>query len=317
MRAQLLPAAFLLLSLSSSFVRAAPLARRDAQPASLSAPQIESFHPYTYYAAAAYCPANETLNWACGENCEQSPSFTPVASGGDGNAVQFWYVGYDKVLQSAIVAHQGTDPTKFLSILTDLKFILTGLPEEAFPGVSDDVLVHSGFLEQHTTTAPDVLAALNTTLAKFNTDKVTFIGHSLGGALALLDAVYFRLLMPEIKITVRTYGMPRVGNPEFAAWVDEHIPDLIRVTNKKDPIPIVPGRGMGYSHPSHEVHIRKSDEEWVYCAGQDNTSSGCSIGDTPNIIFSNVLNHMGPYNDIWMGACWINGKRELEGIEAH
>lgn len=36
----------------------------------------------------------------------------PVASGGDGDSTQFWYVGYDPILDEVVVAHQGTDTSK-------------------------------------------------------------------------------------------------------------------------------------------------------------------------------------------------------------
>lgn len=137
-----------------------------------------------------------------------------------------------------------------------------------------------------------------------------------GGALALLDATYFRVTMPpEVKIKIVTYGMPRVGNPAFANWIDQNIPDLAHINNQVDPIPIVPGRRLGYAHPSGEVHI-KDDESWNFCGGQDNPSDGCEIGDTPSIIFSNILNHLGPYDGVMMGICWLNGKRELPLVEA-
>jgi hypothetical protein len=47
------------------------LARAAATPASdafqtLSVMQVESFKPYSFYAAAAYCPPSQTLSWSCG-----------------------------------------------------------------------------------------------------------------------------------------------------------------------------------------------------------------------------------------------------------
>jgi len=72
--------------------------------------QIEAFKPYTLYAAAAYCPPDQTLSWTCGA-CSGNPTFEPFASGGDGSDTQFWYVGWDPTLSSVVVAHQGTDPT--------------------------------------------------------------------------------------------------------------------------------------------------------------------------------------------------------------
>ena len=42
-------------------------------------------------------------------NCEANPSFQPLASGGNGGLVQYWYVGYDPVQDVIIVAHEGTN----------------------------------------------------------------------------------------------------------------------------------------------------------------------------------------------------------------
>jgi hypothetical protein len=32
-------------------------------------------------------------------SCDANPNFQPVASGGDGGDMQFWYVGFDPTLQ--------------------------------------------------------------------------------------------------------------------------------------------------------------------------------------------------------------------------
>lgn len=300
----MLPFVLFALCLSAPSTMAAAIKRRD-EPSTLSASSISHFRPYTYYAAAAYCEPDDLLTWSCGANCEHAGNFTPVAAGGDGNAVQHWFVGYDASVDSVIVGHQGTDPFKFLSVLTDLEAIQTPLPV-AFTGIPEGALVHKGFLDEHTITAPDVLAAVNTSLAKFSTNSVTIVGHSLGGALALLDGAYLRITLPSVNVRVVSFGMPRVGNAEFATWIDQNLPELWHVNNRIDPVPIVPGRHLGYTHPAGEVHI-KEDEQWVACAGQDNTDDGCTIADNNNIITANVLNHFGPYDGALMGFCWFNG----------
>jgi hypothetical protein len=107
------------------------------------------------------------------------------------------------------------------------------------------------------------------------------------------------------------YGMPRVGNPAFADYVDAmHRSDSVKVTvthinNKKDPIPILPGRFMGFAHPAGEVHIpHDSGSAWVACSGQDNPSLLCTVGGVPNVVQSNILDHLGSYDDdIFMGFC--------------
>ena len=55
----------------------------------LGSSQISAFKPYSYYASTGYCEPTATLAWNCGSNCETNLSFKPVASGGDGDSVQF------------------------------------------------------------------------------------------------------------------------------------------------------------------------------------------------------------------------------------
>ena len=144
-------------------------------------------------------------------------------------------------------------------------------------------------------------------LAQHNASSVTITGHSLGAALALLDGVYLPLHLPAItSVRMIGYGMPRVGNAAFADYVDTSLALMVtRVNNRKDPVPIVPWRPLGYVHPSGEVHIQKADT-WVVCQGQDNTSPLCIVGDVPNVLDGNILDHLGLYDDnIIMGICFL------------
>lgn len=302
---------FLALFSIFAFARAATVTS-DQATTILSSMQVESFKPYSIYAAAAYCPPSTTLSWSCGANCARSPGFQPYASGGDGSLTQFWYVGWDLTLSSVIVAHQGTDPTKLLADLTDLDFFLQGLDPTLFPGLPPSIQVHAGFANEHAKTAPEILAAVLALLEIHNASSVVVTGHSLGAALALLDSVYLPLHLPAgTRVSMVGYGMPRVGNPAFADHVDAmHSADSVTVTvtrinNKKDPIAIVPGRFLGFAHPAGEVHIQDdSGNSWVSCPGHDNPSHLCSVGDVPNVILSNIFDHLGPYDDgISMGLC--------------
>lgn len=63
-----------------------------------------------------------------------------------------------------------------------------------------------------------------------------------------------------------TYCGDQVGNQAFADYVDAHATSLNHINNKKDPIPILPGRFLGYHHPSGEIHIG-SDSVWSACPG--------------------------------------------------
>jgi hypothetical protein len=62
--------------------------------------------------------------------------------------------------------------------------------------------------------------------------------------------------------------MPRVGNQDFANWVDSNLGGHVtHINNEEDPIPIVPGRFLDFVHASGEVHITDSGT-WESCPGE-------------------------------------------------
>ncbi|KAL9716656.1 hypothetical protein Ac2012v2_001108 [Leucoagaricus gongylophorus] len=283
-------------------VNASPLnpVKRQATTTALNTAQINAFTSFTHFASTAYCDPSNTINWSCGANCEANSDFVPVASGGDGSSVQFWYVGHSPSQNTIIVGHQGTDTTKIEALVTDSKFFLKKLDSSLFPGVSSSVEAHSGFADEQAKTAADILSAVQTAISQTKITTVTVVGHSLGGAIALIDSIYLLLHTTGVTIQTIVYGCPRVGNQAFADYVDLHL-NLTHITNKKDPIPIVPGRLLGYVGPSGEDHISE-DNTWFACAGQDNTNTDCSTGAVPNIFESDASDHSGPYNGITMGC---------------
>lgn len=113
-----------------------------------------------------------------------------------------------------------------------------------------------------TRTAEDILSVVRTTILKHNATKVSLIGHSLGGALALLDSIYLPLHINGVEFRTITYGLPRVGsfisllhgtkltpvqqvgNEAFADYVDTHT-TLTHINNKKDLVPTLPGMPNG------------------------------------------------------------------------
>ena len=138
--------------------------------------------------------------------------------------------------------------------------------------------------------APDVLAAVKTGLTQFGTNKVTVTGHSLGkrlalfiglnasmsethskivrtgAAIALIDSIFLPLNIPGITTRFVGYGLPRVGNQDFADYVDAQPIEVTHINNEEDIVPILPGKFLGYHHPSGEVHIQDSGA-WLACPG--------------------------------------------------
>ncbi|KAK0202424.1 alpha/beta-hydrolase [Desarmillaria ectypa] len=260
----------------------------------LSTEEIAALKPYTFFASAGYCKPDVTLAWDCGSNCEANSDFEPVASGGDGGDVQFWYVGYSPSLSTVIVAHQGTDPSQIESLLTDGNFALSPLDSSLFPGINSDILVHDGFRDAQIKSAKDILRAVTAALSEYNTNSVTLVGHSLGAALSLLDAVYLPLHLDA------SYRM--VGNQEFADYLDASLSGKIsHINNKQDPVPILPGMALGFHQPSGEIHI-DSNDNWNSCPGQENPEKGCTIGDVSSIFVGDLNDHDGPYDGVEMGC---------------
>ncbi|KAF9241188.1 Alpha/Beta hydrolase protein [Melanogaster broomeanus] len=252
--------------------------------------QISALAPYTQFARAAYCSPSVIQGWRCGEACEAVPSFKVSLTGGNGNSMQYYYVGYWPSNNSVVVARQGTDPTQLLSVLTDTNIKKDNLDPTLFPGIDNSVKVHSGFADEHADSARIILTEVRSLISQHGATSVTLVGHSLGGALAELDCMFMALNLPSgIAIKGVTYGTPRIT-------------DFQRINNKRDIVPIVPGRFLGFSHVKGEVHILGRHNA-VECPGDDDASDPqCTIMSVPNILVGNVFDHFGPYQGIYLGT---------------
>ncbi|GLJ20818.1 hypothetical protein SUGI_0379550 [Cryptomeria japonica] len=80
--------------------------------------------------------------------------------------------------------------------------------------------------------------------------SISICGHSLGGALALLNAfeiaakgvnVHANDPARKVPVTVFSFGAPRVGNGAFKDTVEEHGVKVLRVVGKQDVVPKMPG----------------------------------------------------------------------------
>ncbi|KAJ1306645.1 hypothetical protein OPQ81_007640 [Rhizoctonia solani] len=253
----------------------------------LSVEEINSYTPYGWFSAAAYCPPETRNNWQC-KSCQADSirDFELYESGGDGDKIQYWYVGWWPSQNSVVVGRQGTDFSKLWPVVTDVT--LVQLPTDQFSGCPSSATVHVGFLESHKRSIDNILKAVKTVLAEKSATQVLTVGHSLGAALAMFDGLYIQQkLGSNVKVRVRTFGGPRVGNKDFAKCFEEKITDMVRITNKRDPIPILPPIVSGYWHTSGEKHINLGGV-WHSCAGQENLNKNCSVGEALLIASLNV-----------------------------
>ncbi|CAA2976013.1 phospholipase A1-Igamma1, chloroplastic [Olea europaea subsp. europaea] len=91
---------------------------------------------------------------------------------------------------------------------------------------------------------------------------ITITGHSLGGALALLNAYEAAKNFPSLPISVISFAAPRVGNIAFRDELYQMGVKTLRVTIKQDIVPRMPGIVFNES-------LQKFDDitgtlEWIY-----------------------------------------------------
>ncbi|KAK2983696.1 hypothetical protein RJ640_003104 [Escallonia rubra] len=92
--------------------------------------------------------------------------------------------------------------------------------------------------------------------------SLTITGHSLGGALALLNAYEAASALPGLPISVMSFGAPRVGNIAFRDELHQKGVKILRVVVKQDLVPRMPGIVLNEG-------LQRFDDitgslEWVY-----------------------------------------------------
>ncbi len=88
-------------------------------------------------------------------------------------------------------------------------------------------------------------------IKQYPTYSLIVTGHSLGGALANLAFVDFRVA--GFGTSHYSFGSPRVGNQAFSDYV-KSLGIVQRITHYQDPVPHLPWESMDYVHAINEVY---------------------------------------------------------------
>ncbi|KAI8867950.1 alpha/beta-hydrolase, partial [Ramicandelaber brevisporus] len=167
-------------------------------------------------------------------------------------------VARDDLNKRLVLGFSGTtDP---VAALQDLDLF-----KEAWPTDVDGSRVHQGFLRSYQSVVdqflPHVEAALEGDCKGY---QVSVVGHSLGGAQALLAAVDLKRRHPDWNIKVYPSGKPRIGNEAWARYVNSLNLPIYRLTAKRDQVPRIPLRSWGFVHETGETWITPGGD-WIQC----------------------------------------------------
>ncbi|KAJ2158633.1 hypothetical protein GGF46_003633 [Coemansia sp. RSA 552] len=227
------------------------------------------FKVFAHYARAAYLLDKD---WDCMPSCRVAETVGTVVDyrWRNGSPTSVGYIGHNDYTRLIVVSFRGT--TDVEDWVQDSEFSLDPWPPHV-PGS----MVHHGFLSAYQSVAKNVTREIARLAARYPAYKMVFTGHSLGGAETVLCAVDILQRHPRLRrrMYIYTYGMPRIGNDEWAASIDRLGVPTYRVVYERDLVPHIPFQWLGYAHFSQEVWIHGN--RTVFC-GRGGEWLGCSAG---------------------------------------
>lgn len=219
------------------------------------------------------------LHYAVGQKCEDLPLFEYDEC--------YAYIAVSHVNKTIVLAFRGTITEKGNQLYDEMLSVLIK-PKENFM-IGGEVQVY--FKKAFNKLSPCVYASV-TELVRQNPDyDVIVTGHSLGGAIASLSAaaLIWTGIVPSNKLSLYTFGMPRVGDKGYALKHDEIVNNSWRVVHARDIVPHIPTCNLitgcsvtadGPYHHGIEIFYPESDmtksSRYIQCKGDED--DGCSDG---------------------------------------
>jgi predicted lipase len=152
----------------------------------------------------------------------------------------------------AIIVCRGTQATSWNDVKADMKAYKTKF--------QDICWTHDGFKDEVEKNLEWVKSVF--LKRKLYSKEITVCGHSLGGAMAHLFALYMSN-KHNVPVKLYTYGSPRVGGWSFNKAMKQSNIEHHRFRNNNDVVPSVPFAILGYQHfgelhyINHYGNIRK------------------------------------------------------------
>lgn len=191
------------------------------------------------------------------------------------------YIGILPTTKSIYVVIRGS--SSIINWLDDFEVKL--VPYDSFPECN--CKVHYGFYNS----ALGVTDKMITTVKKLQTQypgySVVVTGHSYGASCGQLLAM--ELVKKGINVKLYDYGQPRVGDANYATFVNTKIAEYYRTTHNKDIVPHVPPiEGFGYQHSCREI-FEDSTGKLTVCSATNCEDPKCA--DQFSLIQTNSDDH--------------------------
>jgi len=239
---------------------------------------------YLYYCYASYCKESHIKDWSC-KYCKNNVTkdFQIKFEASNGTDAIFSYGGYDPTTDRIIIVFRGTEPDSLKDWLDDLDNM------ELVPWKGNSSLeVGDGWNKGYDSVRNQILSGAQLLNQTYPGKQLCITGHSLGAALAgvcavdLIEEGYSNLL-------VYTYGEPRIGNLNFANYMQTILPNYYRVINDRDIVPKLPYQWMGFHHQTQEIwETPEGAKNFKQCSQTNGEDPTCSDSVDSESIFDHI-----------------------------
>lgn len=211
----------------------------------VAVPAAEEYHQDALkiikFSGAAYC--NSTYALQVCQNCKKVATLQKLELQNVTSEDLSWFSGYDKKSNTIVMSFRGTHSQKNWQTNNMTRLV----PFQAYQEKLG--FVHEGWSNNTqliiSEFEPRIKALMN------GTKDVNFLfsGHSAGAAYAVLTASHGlkkggfleKRFIPAYRVTVGAVAMPRVGNKDFANWVETiGLNALYRIVKGNDVVPLTP-----------------------------------------------------------------------------
>ncbi|XP_071179918.1 lipase ZK262.3-like [Mytilus edulis] len=222
-----------------------------------------------------------------------------------------------KKKKTIVLAYRGT--TDFTQLTDEALSVLLKFKVQSDIGKGE---VQNYFKQAHDTLYECVEESVQAQMSTYPDYNFLVTGHSLGGAIASLASarLLYEGIVPKDKSALYTFGMPRVGDREYALEHNKLVNNSWRVVHGADQVPNLPlstGLPSGPFHHRSEVfytndRMLPTDTDYIVCPGSDNFSCGRSIS-----LNGNITNDHKIYFGIPVGTyCHTFNGRKRRSIES-